>query len=392
VLQIAQVALSVILLFTAGLFVRSLWRVRSLDLGLEPDAVVTATVAFNDDDYRTSEGFQRAVAMSRVRSRNLLERIRHLPGAEHASVAIGTPFYSGYGVDVRMPGRDSLPPARGGGPYINAVGPDYFETVGTRLVRGRAFTAADHEGSPRVVIVNETMARTLWPNEDPVSKCLIIADGNACTPVVGMVRDARRWKLREDPAMQFYVPYGQENGIAGWMLLVRPHGDVESFAGALRAALVRFAPDARLIEVNTLASAIDPQIRPWRVGALMFGLFGVLALVVAAVGLFSVASYLVAQRTHELGVRIALGARPSQILRLVLGGALVRAAVGVATGAAFALAVGPLLQPFLFETVARDPLILGIVALALLSTTLLAGAVPSWRACRVDPALALRAD
>jgi ABC-type antimicrobial peptide transport system permease subunit len=210
--------------------------------------------------------------------------------------------------------------------------------------------------------------------------------------VVGVVANAHQWKLREEPALQFYIPYGQNEHIAGEMLLVRPRGDVDEFAGELRKVLARLVPKARLIEVTPLAAAIDPQVRPWRVGALMFGLFGVLALVVAAVGLFSVVSYLLAQRTKELGVRIALGARSSHVLRLTLGGSLLRAAIGVAIGVLGAIAIGPFVEPYLFETIGRDPEVLGAVTLTLLVTTLVASAIPSWRACRIDPIIALRLD
>jgi predicted permease len=391
VLQIAQVALSVVLLTTAGLYVESLWRVRGLDLGLEPNAVVTAGVAYNDDDVRTPDGFARSIALSRARSRELLQQVRRLPSVAHASLAIGTPFITAFGVGIRVPGYDTVPSVKGGGPYINEIGPDYFETVGTRLRRGRAFTAADHEGSAPVVIVNETMARTLWPNDDALTKCIYV-DDNSCASVVGVVADAHMEKLREDAAMQFYVPYGQNDHIAGWMLLVRPRGNIDRFVGDLRSTLTRAAPNARLIRVAPLANEIDPQIRPWRVGALMFGLFGALALVVAAVGLFSVVSYMLAQRTKELGVRIALGARASHVLGVMLGGAFVRATLGVAIGAAGALAVGPLVEPYLFETMGRDPVVLSIVSLTLLATTLVASALPSWKACRIDPIIALRLD
>lgn len=391
-LQVAQIALSVVLLTTAGLFVQSLWRVRHLDLGIQPDAVVAAAIAYDDEDARTSDAFARALRLSRTRSRELLQRVRRLPGVVDASVTIGTPFYSSFGVGIRLPDRDSLPVAPGGGPYISAVGPEYFATVGTRLLRGRTFTTADHEGSPPVVIVNQTMARTFWPGEDPLTKCLIVDDNAGCAPVVGVVADARRWTLREEPAMQFYVPYGQNDHIAGWLLLVRPKGDVDRFAGELRKTLARWVPNARLIEVKPLVEALDPQVRPWRVGALMFGLFGVLALVVAAVGLFSVLSYLLAQRTKELGIRIALGARSAQVLGLMLGGTLSRAAIGVGIGVAASLAVAPFVQPYLFEIPARDPGVLLAVAAILLATALLAAAVPSWRACRVDPVIALRVD
>ena len=245
VLQVAQIALSFVLLTTAGVFVQSLWRVRSLDLGLQPDAVVETAVAYADEDVRSPDGFARAVTLSRTRSRELLERVRRLPGVVDASLAIGTPFYSSFGVGIRLPGRDSLPVAPGGGPYISEVGPEYFKTVGTRLLRGRNFTAADHEGTPPVVIVNETMARTFWPNEDPLTKCIIVDENTACAPIVGVVVDARQWKLREKPAMQFYVPYGQNDHIAGWTLLVRPKGNINQFAGELRATLARWVPNAR---------------------------------------------------------------------------------------------------------------------------------------------------
>jgi putative ABC transport system permease protein len=394
VLQLAQIALSVVLLTTAGLFVQSLWRIRNLDLGIQPDAVVQATVVDDNDggDVRSPEDFTRALALSRTRSRQLLERVRRLRGVVDATLAIGSPFYSTFGVGIRVPGRDSLPAAPGGGPYISEVGPEYFATVGTRVLRGHAFTAADHEGSPPVVMVNQTMARTVWPNEDALTKCIIVDDNTGCAPIVGVVADARQWKLREEPAMQFYVPYGQNDHIAGWTLLVRPQGNVNRFAGELRMALARWVPNARLIEVKPLAQAIDPQVRPWRVGALMFGLFGLLALVVAAVGSFSVLSYLLAQRTKEFGVRIALGAGWAELLGLIAGGTFIRAAIGVGIGIAFTLAIAPFVQPYLFDNPARDPVVLSVVALALLGISLLAGALPSWRACRIDPVIALRLD
>ncbi len=391
-LGIGQVALSLVLLFTAALFVGSLWHIRQLDLGLQPDRVLAAGVGLPGSAVRTREEAEQASALEHARMRQLLDQVRRLPGVEHASVAIGTPFYSAFGVGMSLPGHDTLPAAPGGGPWVNAVAPDYFATVGTGLLRGRVFTEADHEGSEPVVVVNQIMARTFWPNEDPLGKCIDIQWTRACTRVVGVVADARQWKLREDPAMQYYVPYGQESGIGGAMLLVRPKGDAERFAGELHSALVRIAPDARYVDVATLQSRLDPQIRPWRVGALMFGLFGLLALLVAAIGLFSVVSYLVVQRTHEMGVRIALGARAAQIARMVLGGTLGMTVIGIAIGTVASLALAPFLQPLLFDTGASNPWLLALVAAVLLGSALLAGLAPTWRACRIDPMNALRAD
>ncbi|MGH7668005.1 MAG: FtsX-like permease family protein, partial [Gemmatimonadaceae bacterium] len=243
-----------------------------------------------------------------------------------------------------------------------------------------------------VVIVNAVMAKTYWPGQEPLGKCLIIGSGKSCARVVGVVADVHQWKLREEPPMEYYVPAAQRPEVGGQLLLVRPTGNVDAFAATLHSALARYAPDAQSVSINSLEASLDPQVRPWRVGALMFGLFGLLALIVAAMGLFSVVSYLVAQRTHELGVRIALGARRGRIIAFVLRGGLGAAAAGIALGVVASLALAPVLQPYLFDGNARDPRVLAVVAGVLFATTLLAGLGPSWRACRIDPTIALRAD
>ena len=390
VLQVAQVAFSVVLLFAAGLFVISVLRIRALDLGIQPDRVAAANVGFADP-APSSEDVQ--FAREHARADAIVARLARDPRVAHASASVGTPFFSTMGIGMSVPGWKTLPVAPAGPmPFISAVGPDYFATVGTPLLRGRVFTAADHDGSPHVAIVNQTMARLLWPDDDPLGKCLELQYYDGCTQVVGVVADARRWRLREDAAMQYYVPLGQERGIGGIVLLVRPHGDAESFEPALHDLLRKLAPDATSIDVTTMQELIDPQIRPWRVGATLFGLFGALALIIAGVGLFSVASYLVAQRSHEMGVRIALGARAEQLARLVVGGSLRASVAGVALGTGIALALAPTIQPLLFDTSARDPRLLAVIAGLLVVTTIVAALAPWRRACRVDPITVLRAD
>lgn len=391
-LQVAQAALSIVLLFTAGLFVRNLLDVRALDLGMQPDRVLVASVAYPRRPIRSLAEMDSGKAEEHARFRQLLDQVRHIPGVENASVTMGLPFYAQMGVGLRIPGRDSLPSATGGGPWINAVTPGYFKTVGTALLKGRRFSAADHEGSEPVVIVNAVMAKTFWPGQEPLDKCLLIDRGESCARVVGVVADVHQWKLREDPPMEYYIPIGQEQSIGGPLLLVRPTDNTDAFAATLHAALARYAPDAQSVSVKSLEASLDPQVRPWRVGALMFGVFGLLALIVAALGLFSVVSYLVAQRTHELGVRIALGAGRRRIIAVVLRGALGAAAVGIALGVVASLALAPVLQPYLFDGSARDARVLAVVSSVLFTTTLLAGLGPSWRACRIDPTIALRTD
>jgi predicted permease len=322
-----------------------------------------------------------------------LTRVRAMPGVEHAAVVVGTPFQSSMTIALRVPGRDTLPRLPGGGPYVRAISDDYFATAGTHLLRGRAFTHADVTGKERVAIVNETMARTLWPNRDPIGECLVM-DTMPCSRVVGVAEDARRFGLREDPAMQYYIPLGEERalGFGGRQMFVRPRGSVATLRESLRAELARLDPSIGFVNVALLQDSLDPQIRPWRLGANMFALFGGLALLVAAIGLYSVIAYLVAHRAHELGVRIALGAEQGNIVRLVVRHGVGLAAVGLAIGMALSLNAGRWIEPLLFDTSPRNPAVFLSVSAVVLVVGVLASVIPAWRAARLDPSEALRID
>ena len=393
ILTVTQAALSVVLLVGAGLFLSSLRKVYSLHLGIEPDKVITVSLdwpsmASLPEDTKDRERLRRNLAYEAA-----LERVRALPGVERAAVVVGTPFQSSNSLTLRVPGRDSLPRLPGGGPYVRAVSDDYFVTAGTRVTRGRAFTRADVTAAARVAIVNETMARTLWPSRDPIGECLLM-DTMPCAGVVGVVEDARRFGLREDPAMQYYIPLGEERalGFGGRKMFVRPRGDVAALRESLRAELLRLDPGVTSVTVAALQDSVDPQIRPWRLGATMFGVFGGLALLVAAIGLYSVIAYLVTQRTHELGVRIALGAQVGDIVRLIVRYGVGLAMVGVVIGALLSINAGRWIEPLLFETSPRDPAVYLVVSAALMVVALVASVVPAWRAARVDPLEALRTE
>lgn len=391
-LCVAQAALSLVLLVGAGLFVRSLSNVQHLHLGIEPDRVLALSFRWSG-----MSGFSHEEAKARRTAtyQRALERIRTLPGISAASIAIGTPFRSAFTVRLRVPGWDSIPAMSGGGPYVSAVTSGYFATVGTNLLRGRVFTEADGAGSEPVAIVSQTMAHTLWPGEGALGQCIYVGradDGVPCSTVVGVVEDARRFGLREDPAMQYYIPVGQERGFGGENLLVRPRGDLQAAVATLRAEVERIDPAVYYTDARSLQDELDPQIRPWRLGAAMFGLFGLLALLIAAVGLYSVIAYTVARRTQELGVRMALGARAGSILGMVVRETVALAAGGLLIGALIALATGGFLAPILFNVSPRDPLVLGSVAGTLLGVAVLAGLLPAHRAARVDPVRALRSE
>ena len=392
-LTMAQAALSALLLVGSGLFVVSLERIRAMDLGLQPDRVLTFIVqrasmaAIADPVERQRERERRAAFYPDV-----LERLRQRPDIEAVSLTIGLPFTVGFGDDIRVPGRDVIPQLKGGGPYSNAVSADYFRTVGTRIVRGRAFTAADRGGSAPVAIVNETMAAALWPNEDAIGKCFSIAQSPACAEIVGIAADTRQAMLREDAAMAFYVPLGQEQGITGAQLLVRPRGDAGRTLTEVRQLLMSLDPTILFVNAVLLQDRVEPLVRPWQLGATMFSLMGFLALVVAALGLYSLLSYLVTHRAHEIGVRMALGARPVDIARLVVREGLALTVGGVVAGFGLAIVGSGLVEPLLFDTSPREPVVFAAVATALLATAVLAMLRPAARARRVNPVDAMRTE
>jgi hypothetical protein len=330
--------------------------------------------------------------------RDAVARARTLPVVENASLTVGLPFQSAFGVFQRVAGWDSLPRLAGGDVNISAVADGYFATVGTRILEGRPFGAADRDGSEPVAIVSRIMATTLWPGRSPIGECLYWNANSrdsltTCSRIVGVAADAHSYALREPPHMQYYVPFGQERGFGGTSLLIRPRpgADVEAVA-AVRAMLLQLDPTIAFVQANPMSDVLDTLTRPFRLGASMFTLLGLLALVVAAVGLYSVMSYLVAQRTREIGVRIALGARASSIVALILRNGVVLAGAGVAIGTIIALAAGRFIAPLLFDTSPRDPLVLGGIAMLLLLIAVLARVVPALRARQVDPMEALRAE
>ncbi len=392
-LTIAQAALSVILLAGGGLFVRSLWNIGHLHLGIEPDRVLAAAVQWPGPDNETSD--QRVARKKREADfyRHAIEELRRRPDVENASASVGTPFYTSFRVRLQVAGWDSIPLLPGGGPYISAVTSQYFATAGTALLRGRVFTDADRAGSAPVAIVNETMGRTLWPNSDAIGKCLLIGDPpESCASIVGIVEDARRDGLRDEPAMQYYIPFGQEQGFGGTTVLVRPRGKIDALRTQLPRLISNYGAGSNYVFVETMQDELDPQIRPWRLGATLFCVFGGIALLIATIGMFSVVAYSVAHRRVELGIRRALGATVQGIIALIMRQGLSLAFGGVLIGVAIALFVGKYLEPLLFDTSARDVPTLVAVSVVLVLTAAVACVLPALRASRIPPVEVLRND
>lgn len=407
-LLLAQSALSVVLLVGAGLFVTSLHKVQAQDLGFSAEHVLLATMKFAGSSTPATQDALYAQAA---------ERVARLAGVEATTLAQAVPFEGHNVPPIAVPGRADFPDPRQQAPFLNAATPTYFRVLGMHLRAGREFTAADREGSPLVIIVNASMARGLWPAGDALGKCVrvgtepgkppesLVAPATLpCREVVGIVNDARPRSIREESGqarMQYYIPFGQVPtlGFGGpssigevWGLLVRTAGDPRRAAPRVQRAMQSFAADLPFTDVRPLQETLDRQIRPWRLGATMFSVFGALALVLAAVGLYGVLAYSVAQRTREMGVRMALGAPRGDVVRLVMGEGIRVVAAGLVLGGGVALAAGRFVASLLFETSTLDPMVYGTVAITLLVVAGAASAIPAWRAASVDPSVALRTD
>ncbi|HTS87662.1 MAG TPA: ADOP family duplicated permease [Gemmatimonadales bacterium] len=386
-LLVSQVALTVILLVGAGLFVRSLRHVLGIRLGFDPDRVIITKVD------------TRAAGLSRADGDALYggirERILKLPGVAGASLSIGAPFVASYAVGLSIPGRDSLPRLPSGGPYVVAVTPDYFRTMGTAVLYGRPFTDADGPGAQRVTIVSQLFARLAWPGENPLGKCVNL-ESKTCVEVVGVVEDTHRETVTDELSAEYFVPLAQsdsvfrEAGITG--LLVRTTPPADRMIGAIRREVQASSGALPYPQVETMPQVYEWQLHSWRLGSTLFTLFGGLALLLAATGLYGVFSYVVSQRTSEIGIRIALGAMRTDVLRLVLLQVLGVVGLGIVLGCVGALLAGRAIAALLYEVSPSDPLVLGATALVLLLVALLATWLPARRASLVDPIVALRAE
>lgn len=383
-----QACLSLLLLVGAGLFVRSLWRVVHTDIGYEPSRLLVAEV---DLDLA---GYDRSAQIAFYDQ--ALERMRALPGVERASLAINSPFWTMNSTRLRLTDRDSTPRLPNGGPYYNGVTPEYFATLGMRGVRGRLLTEEDRAGSRPVMVINERMASFYWPGGNPLGKCVRLGDDSLpCAEIVGVVANARVSAIQEEAAAMYYVPLDQSSRLGlsrSRMLFIKTRRAPETGSNEVRGVFRSLATNLPLSQVRTFQSQIDPEIQPWRLGATMFGVFGALALLVAALGLYSVMSYAVVQRTREFGIRAALGASARQIVRSVVRDGLGVVVLGMLAGAGIALAVGRLLAPMLYQTSPRDPLVFAVVVGVLLLTSLAAVLLPARRATRVNPLEALRSE
>jgi len=391
-----------VLLVGAGLFVRSLRHAETLDYGLDVDHLLIASAQVRGGgggELRVTRtdapGGPETNPQSAVYLR-LLEKIRANPAVASADVSVGTPYASSFAIGVRASGRDSLPRVEGGGPYVMMVSEGYFATVGTRIVRGRGFTAADVKGAEPVTVVGQTFARLVWPDRDALGQCLYVGrNDSTCVKVVGIAADVRSRSVTEEQALMYYLPYAEhlvamDIPIDG--LLIRTRGDARAVQGDVQRVLQNAEAGLPYVNVDALLDRVEPQWRSWQLGATMLTVFGLLALVIASVGLYGVTAYGVTQRTQEIGVRVALGAVRGDVIRLTVAQAVRVTALGAAVGTALALALGRAVSSLLFGVKPADPAaLLGAIALFLVVAAA-AAFVPARRAANLDPMRALRTE
>jgi predicted permease len=323
-----------------------------------------------------------------------LERVRALPEVESAALSTTAPMWAMMFGYFRVPGLDTLPERVRDHTIYASVSTDYFRTIGARIVRGRAFRESDVRGSPHVAIVTQDLADLVWPGQEPLGKCIVqVRDPQQnCARIVGIVEHTRYDDVLGAPTPMYYLPLTQVPGFALRNLLVRPRSTDHDAIAAVRAAMQALEPGLPHVSVQWISDKVAPQLQPWRLGAALFTAFGVLALLLAAVGIYGVITYDVEQRRRELGVRVALGARARSLVRLVLGDAVGVVGLGLVVGLMTAGIVSPFVEPLLYGVQGRDPFVLICVSVMLLVVACSAAGLPAWRAAGAQPTDALRED
>ena len=379
-LVVAQVALSLIALVAAGLFLRSLQQIQEINPGFKTTEVLAAALNLGREGYTEEQGLQ-------FHDR-LVERAASLPGVTSVALAQNLPFQGGIARSVLLEGNESSEQNRTL-VQVNVISPRYLQTVGIPVLSGRDFTAQDTKDTPLVVIVNETMAEKFFPKGDAVGRRFRFFGDTADSTIVGIARNAKYNGLVEEPQPFIYQPMRQAYTPAV-SLLVRTKGEATQIASSARALISELDPRLSILRMQTLGEQVDLVLAPNRVVVVLLSVFGGLALLLAAIGLYGVASYSVTQRTREIGIRMALGASRRAVLRLVLLQGLVLVAVGVVAGVALAALLAQSVRGLLVGVQPTDPLTFVITAALLLGVAVLASYVPARRAMQIDPLVALR--
>jgi putative ABC transport system permease protein len=372
---------------------RSLWALQSTPLGLQPSNVLTMRVSLPGESYPTAE---QVVAFYQ----RLLERVRTLPGVATAGAARSLPLGSTIGdFGLTVDGFDPPPGTRPKGDWQIATD-GYLEAMGERVIRGRGFTPADTSDGMPVALVNEELVRRYFPGRDAIGGRLQIGGGPGQRPwvtIVGIVANVRHNGLTEPVKEKFYIPHTQWHKstgfpIRGMNLVIKSSVSPSALAGPVRDVMHAIDPNLPVADVRTMDEVVSATLSTPRFTGLLLAMFALLAVVLSAIGIYGVLSYLVSRRTREIGIRMAIGAGRAQVLRMVLGSGLSLALIGAGIGLVCAAGVSGLMRSVLHDVAPDDPATFAFVAITLPAIALLASAVPAWRATRVDPIVALKSE
>ncbi|HLJ78595.1 MAG TPA: ABC transporter permease, partial [Acidobacteriaceae bacterium] len=385
-LAVAQVALAMMLLVGAGLLMRSFVQLTSVNPGFAAKDVIKADIQLPRFQYSTPQQWT-------AFSDELLRRLHAQPGLQQSAIVVPLPVLDGFvNLGFKIDGAPPLPPgATQTADYVSAS-PDYFPVMGIPLLRGRAFTADDSAMRPPVAVISETLARRYFPHENPVGRRMTFGfppDGNVSREIVGVVGDVRDASLSQEPGPMMYVPFAQAP-FWGGEVVVKTHASVAAAAGALREQTHAIDKALPVTDIESVADAMGASLTDARFRTILLGVFSTIALLLAAGGIFGVISYSVSRRTNEIGIRMALGAEPGRVLRMILREASLLAGVGVAAGVAGALTIGRFMRILLFGVKAGDPATIAAAASLLVAVALAASWVPARRAAGVEPVRALR--
>jgi len=386
-LIVGEVTFAMVLLAAAGLFLRGLQRFINSDPGWRVDGLVTAAMSLRGDKYKDDK--QRVAFLIELEN-----RLRTLPGVEHAALATSHPVF-GYNSSnsFLIEGRPEPPPDKYPEMFFEQVSTGYFETLGARLQQGRTFNAADTADHPKVVIINETTARTFWPNESPVGRRFTTGQKKNFYEIVGVVNDLAFPGSLGEPYTRFeaFVPIAQE-APSYVTIALRTSSTADALANSLRNSIAGIDPDLPVYRIRSARAAVDQGLGSISLLGSLLGAFAAVGLILAAIGIYGVVSYTVVQRTGELGIRMALGAQTRDVLWLVLGKGAVLVFLGALLGGLGAYFISRLLIWLIPSLPTRDPLIIAMTALALVAIALIACYIPARRATRVDPLVALRSE
>lgn len=382
-LVVSEIALAMIALIAAGLFIRSMENAQRMSIGFESRNLFTMRVDLGALHYTEGRGqrfFQEAV-----------ERAKSTPGVVDATVSSNSPIGGGHGRTVFPEGQDMTTGYRGTLTWVDDVTSGYFSTLRIPLTEGRDFNASDRANTTLVAVVNEAMAKHFWPNENALGKRFHFIDETKLREIVGIVGNTVIDNIGEQPQPVIYMPYPQDYSPFA-AIVVRTKGDPQSIVPSVRAQIQSLDPSLAITNVQTIGEIIGQGLWAPRMGAALLGLFGVLALILAAVGVYGVLWYSVTQQTHDIGIRMALGAEPSSVLKLVVGEGLKLAAAGLVVGLIGAALGVRVLSSLLFNVSTYDPVTFVGVSLVLILTAALACYIPARRATQVDPLIALRCE